>query len=100
MRATETLVGSSSRDGQPRHVEAVHAGGVAADDPRIGVRGRLGLFGVPHPGQDLRQDLARLRKRRLAVRIVRAGIVNLSRGSILLPSVARRFGAENSLARL
>jgi len=28
------------------------------------------------------------------------GIVNLSRGGILLPSVARRFGAEKSLARL
>ena len=27
-------------------------------------------------------------------------IVNLSRGGILLPSVARRFGAEKSLARL
>jgi hypothetical protein len=29
-----------------------------------------------------------------------AGIVNLSRGGILMPSVARRFGAEKSLARL
>jgi hypothetical protein len=29
-----------------------------------------------------------------------SGIVNLSRGGILLPSVARRFGAEKSLARL
>jgi hypothetical protein len=28
------------------------------------------------------------------------GIVNLSRGGILLPSVARPFGAEKSLARL
>jgi hypothetical protein len=28
------------------------------------------------------------------------GIVNLSRGGILLPSVARRFGAEKSLAPL
>jgi len=28
------------------------------------------------------------------------GIVNLSRGGILLPSVARRFGAEKSSARL
>jgi hypothetical protein len=28
------------------------------------------------------------------------GIVNLSRGGILLPSVARRFGAEKSLSRL
>jgi len=28
------------------------------------------------------------------------GIVNLRRGGILLPSVARRFGAEKSLARL
>jgi hypothetical protein len=35
---------SSSRDGQLRHVKLVHAGGVAADDPRIVVRGRLGLF--------------------------------------------------------
>jgi hypothetical protein len=50
-------VGSSSRDGQPRHIKIVHAGGVAA-----------GLFVVRHPGQ----DLPRLGKRRLAVRIVRA----------------------------
>src|SRR5262249_56464808 len=57
-------VGSSSRDGQPRHVEIVHAGGVAGGD--------LGLFVVRHALQDLRQDLARLGKRRLAVRIVRA----------------------------
>ena len=46
--------------------------GVAADDPRIVVRGRLGLFVVRHALQDLRQDLARLGKRRLAVGIVRA----------------------------
>jgi hypothetical protein len=50
----------------------VHAGGLAAGDPRIGVRSRLGLLVVRHPGQDLRQDLARLGKRRLAVRIVRS----------------------------
>src|SRR6266851_4779742 len=56
-------VGSSSRDGQPRHVKIVHAGGVAGGD--------LGLFVVRHAGQDLRQDLPRLGKRRLAVRIVR-----------------------------
>jgi hypothetical protein len=37
-------VGSSSSDGQLRHVKIVHAGGVAAGDPRIVVRGRLGLF--------------------------------------------------------
>ena len=30
----------------------------------------------------------------------REGIVNVSRGGILLPSVARRFGAEKPLARL
>jgi hypothetical protein len=54
----------------PRRV--VHTGGVAAGNPRIVVRGRLGLFVVRHPGQDLRQDLPRLGKRRLAVRIVRA----------------------------
>jgi hypothetical protein len=48
--------GSSSKDRQPRHVEIVHAGGVAAGDPRIVVRGRLGLFVVRHPGQDRRQD--------------------------------------------
>jgi hypothetical protein len=44
-------VGSSSGDGQPRHVEIVRAGGVAAGD--------LGLFIVRHPGQDLHQDLPR-----------------------------------------
>jgi hypothetical protein len=33
-------------------------------------------------------------------KMVDAGIVNLSGGGILLPSVARRFGAEKSLARL
>src|SRR3984893_3874516 len=78
---------SSSRDGQPRHVEVFHAGGVAAGDPRIVVRGRLGLFVVRHPGQDLGQDLPRLRKRRLAVRIVRAGIVNLSKQGWYPPAV-------------
>jgi len=57
-------VGASSRGGQPRHVEIVHAGGVAAGD--------LGLFIVRHALQDLRQDLARSGKRRLAVRIVRS----------------------------
>jgi hypothetical protein len=46
----------------------VGADGVAAGDPRIGVRGRLGLFVVRHPGE----DLPGLGKRRLAVRIVRA----------------------------
>src|SRR5438132_57850 len=45
MRATEALVGSSSGDGQPRHVKIIHAGGVAAGD--------LGLFVVRHTGQDL-----------------------------------------------
>jgi len=44
--------GSSSRDGQPRHVEIVHPCGVAAGDPRIVVRGRLGLFVGRHPGKD------------------------------------------------
>src|SRR5271166_6605758 len=57
-------VGRSNTDGNPRHVKIVHTGGVAAGD--------LGLFVVRHPGQDLRQDLARLGKGRLAVRIVRA----------------------------
>ena len=41
-------VGSSSRDGQPRQVKIGHTGGVAAGDPRIVVRGRLGLFVVRH----------------------------------------------------
>jgi hypothetical protein len=36
-------VGCSSRDGQPRHVEIVHAGGVAAGD--------LGLFVVRTPAR-------------------------------------------------
>jgi hypothetical protein len=58
------LLQTSSSDGQPSRVKFVQAGGVAAGD--------LGLFVVPHPGQDLRQDLPRLGKRRLAVRIVRA----------------------------
>src|SRR5215813_8656352 len=62
--ATEALLGSSSEDGQPRGIKIVDAGGVAAGD--------LGLFVVRHARQDLRQDLARLGKRRLAVRIVRA----------------------------
>ena len=52
MRATEALVGSSSGDGQPRHVKIIDAGGVAAGD--------LGLFVVRHAGH----DLPRLRKRR------------------------------------
>jgi hypothetical protein len=43
-------VGSSSRDGQLRHVKIVRAGGVAAGDP--------GLFIVRHALQDPRQDLA------------------------------------------
>jgi hypothetical protein len=34
------------------------------------------------------------------VKVDCAGIVNLSRGGILLPWVARRSGAEKSLARL
>src|ERR1700730_18233362 len=37
---------------------------------------------------------------RIGEAITPDGIVNLSRGGILLPSVARRFGAEKSLARL
>ena len=55
MRATEALVGASRRDGQPRHVEIVDAGGVAAGDPRIVARGRLGLFVVRRALEDLRQ---------------------------------------------
>jgi hypothetical protein len=46
------------------YVKIVHAGGVAAGD--------FGLFGLRHAFQDLRQDLARLGKGLLAVRIVRA----------------------------
>src|SRR5712691_5709674 len=65
-------VGARMSPKQPRHVKIVHAGGVAAGDPRIGVRGRLGLLVVRHSGQDLRQDFPRLGKRRFAVRIVRA----------------------------
>ena len=49
-------VGSSRRDGQPRHVKFEHAGGVAAGDPRIVVRGRLGLFVLRHALQDLRDS--------------------------------------------
>jgi hypothetical protein len=37
---------------------------------------------------------------RLLLGMLRIGIVNLSRGGILLPWVARRSGAEKSLARL
>src|SRR5438874_4907263 len=62
--STAKELGSSSAVGQSRRVKAVHAGGVASGD--------LGLFVVRHSGQDLRQDLARLGERRLAVRIVRA----------------------------
>src|SRR6516162_4023317 len=57
-------VGSSSKGHEPRDVKMVDASGVAAGD--------LGLFVVRHALQDLRQDLARLGKGRLAVRIVRA----------------------------
>src|SRR5436190_15289850 len=56
------VVGFSSRDGQPRHVKIVPAGGVGAGDPRIVVRGRLGLFVVRHA----LQDLARLGKGQIA----------------------------------
>jgi hypothetical protein len=62
--AAQLGIMSSSSGGQPRRVKAVHAGSIAAGD--------LGLFVVRHPGQDLRQDLPRLGKCRLAVRIVRA----------------------------
>src|SRR5438445_8656782 len=48
-------VGSSSMTRQPGDVEAVHARGVAADDLRLLV--------VRHAGQDLAEDLARLRER-------------------------------------
>src|SRR6185436_7071348 len=50
-------------DGQSRQVEAVHARGDATDD--------FGLLVLRYPRQNLRQDLARLRKRRFAVRVVR-----------------------------
>ena len=50
--AVQLGIMSSSRDGQPRHVKIAHAGGVAAGDPRIGVRGRLGLLVVRHPGTE------------------------------------------------
>src|SRR5262249_18185892 len=49
---------------QPCHVKIVDAGGVEARD--------LGLFVLWHALQDLGEDLARSRKRRLAVRVVRA----------------------------
>src|SRR5438067_4898492 len=58
-----SFLGSASAR-QTRDIKIVHAGGVATGD--------LGLFLLRHPGQDLRQDLLRLRKGRLAVRIVRA----------------------------
>jgi hypothetical protein len=64
-------VGSSSRDGQPRHVKIVHAGGVAAGD--------LGLFVVRHA----LQDLPRSGKRRLAMRIVRTPHHLLSGESVI-----------------
>jgi hypothetical protein len=67
-------VGSSSSDGQPRHVKIVHAGGVAGGD--------LGLFVVWHPGQDLREDLPRLGKRRLTDR----GVQTAPRWIAKLPS--------------
>src|SRR5690242_19403050 len=51
-------------DGQPRRIKPVHARGVAAGD--------LGLLVIGYPGEDLRQDLPRSGKCRLAVRIVRA----------------------------
>ena len=40
------VTGASSRDGQPRHVKIVHAGGVAAGD--------LGLFVLRHPARIFR----------------------------------------------
>ena len=46
-------------------------------------------------GSGLRSALTSTATRRIC-----KGIVNLSRGGILLPSVARRFGAEKSLASL
>src|SRR5256885_12441430 len=57
-------VGSSSTSVHLRHVEPVHARGVPADDLRLLVFG--------HPGQNLREDLARPREGGFAVRIVRA----------------------------
>src|SRR5262245_4114897 len=59
-------VGSSSMGAlpPPGHVEAVHARGVGAHD--------LGLLVLRHAGEDLAQDLARLREGGLAVGIVRA----------------------------
>src|SRR5262245_12635469 len=57
-------VGSSSMGTHLRRLEPVDARGIAADDLRLLVLG--------HPGQDLGQDLPRLRERGLAVRIVRA----------------------------
>src|SRR5262249_2567396 len=57
-------VGSSSMRAHLRQVEAVDARRVAAPDLRVLV--------VRHPRQDLGEDLARPRERRLAVRIVGA----------------------------
>src|SRR5882724_7526674 len=49
---------TSSRQGQPRHVKMIRAGGVAAGDPRIAVRGRLGLFVGRHALQGTADLLA------------------------------------------
>src|SRR5215468_2732119 len=57
-------VESSNVGDHLRHVEPVDACGIAADDLR--------LLGLGHPREDFGQDLARLRERGLAVRIVRA----------------------------
>ena len=50
-------VGFSSRDAQPGYVKIVRAGGIAAGDPRIVVRNRLGLFVVQHAPSDLARGI-------------------------------------------
>ena len=69
------------REGGGRH----EAQRLLPPQPRIGVRGRLGLFVVRHALQDLRQDLARLGKCRLAVRILRAPHHGVDTATLTLP---------------
>src|SRR5438093_1270465 len=105
---TRREVGSSSMGRQPRHVEVVHARGIAADDP--------GLLVVRHAGQDLRQDLPRLGKRGFAVRIVRAphhvvhadrvaqsdtdGVLLEAQHDVAAKEVARTHAVPESIDRL
>src|SRR5262249_8819734 len=68
-------------NGQSRHSKIVDAGGVAAGD--------LGLFLFGYPGQDLRQDLARSGKRRLALRVVGAPHHILDADDVAQPNADR-----------